>query len=94
MSTAQYLTCISATCLQHIGPTNRCINTGIHAFGFVPIVINAVNDTLIFVAISYKILTDTTLGDTWRARARSFYAANGLPRLSKALLQGGQLYYL
>ena len=65
-----------------------------HTFGFAPIVINAVNDTLIFVAISYKILTYTTLGDTWRARARSFYAADGLPKLSKALLQSGQLYYL
>ena len=37
-----------------------------------------------------------TSGDNWKARARPFYTANGLPRTSKALqkLQSGQLPYL
>jgi hypothetical protein len=63
-------------------------------FGVVPIVFNAVNDTLIFVAITYHMLSHTVIGDGWRARARSFFEADGLPNFSKALLRGGQLYYL
>jgi hypothetical protein len=57
-------------------------------------VLNAINDTLVFLAISYHIISYTTIGDSWSARAKSFFTADGLPRLSKALLQGGQLYYL
>jgi hypothetical protein len=76
-----------------MGPTNRCINTAVHPFGFTPIVLNAVNDTFILIAISYQILSYTIVGDNLSARARSFFVADGLPRLSKALLQGGQLYY-
>jgi len=90
----QYLGSIFSACLQHLGPTNRCIQTGIHTFGYTTTIINAVNDTLVFIAISYQIIAYTTYGDNWRARARSFYTAGGLPRMSKALLQGGQLYYL
>jgi hypothetical protein len=76
-----------------MGPTNRCINTAVHPFGFTPIVLNAVNDTFVFIGISYQILSYTIVGDNLSARARSFFVADGLPRLSKALLQGGQLYY-
>ena len=77
-----------------MGPTNRCINTAVKSFGFAPIVLNAVNDTLVFVAISLRIVSYTTIGDSWKVRVRSFFVADGLPRLSKALLQSGQLYYL
>ena len=90
----QYLSFIFAACLQHLGPTNRCIQTGVHTFGYATTLINTVNDTLVFIAISCQIIAYTTYGDNWRARARSFYTAGGLPRMSKALLQGGQLYYL
>lgn len=70
------------------------MNTAVQSFGFAPIFLNTVNDTLVFLAISYRILKHTTRGDSWRARAKSFLAGDGLPKLSKALLQGGQLYYL
>jgi len=59
----------------------------------VPVFLNAINDTLIFLAISYNIISYTIIGDSWRARAKSFFRADGLPRLSKSLLQSGQLYY-
>jgi len=81
----------SSHIIQHIGPTNRCINTAVRSFGFAPIVLNAVNDTLVFVAISYKIVSNTAVGNGWRACVSSFFRADGLPILSKALLQGGQL---
>ncbi|KIM82763.1 hypothetical protein PILCRDRAFT_70458 [Piloderma croceum F 1598] len=78
---------------EHLGPTNRCIQTGIHTFGYATTIINTSYDTLVFIAISCQIIAYTTYGDDWRARARSFYTAGGLPKISKALLQGGQLYY-
>lgn len=80
--------------IQHIGTTQRCINTAVRGYASAPIVLNAVNDTLIFLAISFKIMSFSLVGTTWQARTRSFVEGKGLPGLSKALLQGGQLYYL
>jgi len=78
---------------EHIGPTNRCILTSVRSYVSVPVFLNAINDTLIFLAISYHIISYTIIGDSWSARAKSFFRADGLPKLSKGLLQGGQLYY-
>ena len=92
---AQHITYISlATWIQHIGTTKRCMTIAVRPFGIVPNMLNAVNDTLIFAAITYRILSYSVVGDSWSARARSFLEADRLPRLLKALLQGGQLYYL
>jgi len=77
----------------HIGPTQRCINTVVHWFTSPPIVANAIYDTLIFLAISFRIVSYTIVGETWQARLKCFVSGDGLPRLSKGLLQGGQLYY-
>ena len=85
---------ILSSFIQHIGPTNRCILTAARSYVSVPIVVNAINDTLIFLAISYHIISYTLVGDTWSARAKSFFSADGLPKLSKGFLQSGQLYYL
>ena len=85
---------ILSSFIQHIGPTNRCILTAARSYNSVPVVVNAINDTLIFLAISYHIISYTIVGDTWSARAKSFFSADGLPKLSKSLLQSGQLYYL
>jgi hypothetical protein len=70
------------------------MNIAVRPFGIVPIMLNAVNDTLIFAAITYRILSYSVVGDSWSARTRSFFEADRLPRLLKVLLQGGQLYYL
>jgi hypothetical protein len=79
---------------QHMGPTRRCIVTKTRSYTSVPIVLNAVNDTLVFLAISFRIVSYTIVGESWGARARSFWSADGLPKLSRGLLQSGQLYYL
>lgn len=63
------------------------------SFASVPVVVNAVNDTLIFLAISYNIISHPIVGNTWHARAKSFFVAGRLPRMSRGLLQGGQLFY-
>lgn len=78
----------------HIGPTQRCINTEVASYISAPIALNAINDTLIFLAISFRIISFSVAGETGRDKLRSFISGDGLPQLSKGLLQGGQLYYL
>ncbi|KAF7979765.1 hypothetical protein HWV62_40784 [Athelia sp. TMB] len=51
------------------------------------------NDTLVFLAISYRMVMNAVTGETWRERSRSFITGDGLYRISKALLHSGQLYY-
>jgi hypothetical protein len=77
----------------HIGTTQRCINTAVRPYVSTAIVLNAINDTLIFIAISTRLVVYTCADETWRANVRSFARGDGLPRISKGLLQGGQLYF-
>ena len=74
-----------------------CLTTGDYpAYAGSAIIIPAVYDTLIFLAISYRLYPTYEVGrdTTWRERVELFFTGQGLPRLSKALLQGGQQYYL
>ncbi|KAG6329062.1 hypothetical protein ID866_10027 [Astraeus odoratus] len=50
-------------------------------------------DTLAYVAITWKILTTHRL-EPHQSCWRAFWRAEALPRLSRALLQSGQQYYL
>jgi hypothetical protein len=60
----------------------------------VPIIVTAVNDTLVIFAISYRMLSSAMIRSTWRARTKSFFTGDGLMLVSRALLQSGQVYYL
>jgi hypothetical protein len=80
--------------VEHIPYTRRCTEGVAHSYTFVPIIVTAVNDTLVYVAISYRLATISMVSGTWRARAKSFFTGNGLHSLSKALLESGQVYYL
>jgi hypothetical protein len=66
----------------------------VHIYTIVPIILTAVNDTFVFLAISHRMLSSAMVGRTWSARAKSFFTGDGLHQLSKALLQSGQVYYL
>jgi hypothetical protein len=66
----------------------------VHTYNAVPILLTAVNDTFVFLAISYHMVRSATVESTWRARTKSFFTGEGLLYLSKALLQSGQVYYL
>ncbi|KAL5481016.1 hypothetical protein ACEPAI_9957 [Sanghuangporus weigelae] len=74
----------------HIGPTSNCINVGVKPFSSVGIVISAVNDLLVLVAISIKLAHNSNGG----GRMENFWSGGALPQLSKAVLQSGQQYYL
>ncbi|KAF7361535.1 hypothetical protein MSAN_01187100 [Mycena sanguinolenta] len=79
----------------HIGPTMQCIITDVLP-GYVEFatIMPLVNDTAIFFAISYRILAHTLVADSFIARLRVFFGANGLSTISHALLKSGQHFYL
>ena len=60
------------------------------AAGFVA---NLVYDTLIYLAISWKLASFSMVSGRWRGYLRSFVYGDGLFQLSKALLHSGQVYY-
>ncbi|KZP13613.1 hypothetical protein FIBSPDRAFT_1049312, partial [Athelia psychrophila] len=51
-------------------------------------------DTIIFIAISYRLAADAATEQSWRARLQSVVTGKGLLRISRALMVSGQLYYL
>lgn len=86
-----------STCLldiKHIGPTGRCITTVVLSCGSITLAVNTTYDSLIFLTISSKIISQSIDGETWAARMRCFFTGEGLPSLLKGLLQSGQVYYL
>jgi len=55
---------------------------------------SAIFDTLIFLAISWRLASTSMIGSSWSDRLRSFVGGEGLLGLSKVLLRGGQSYYI
>ncbi|KZP29393.1 hypothetical protein FIBSPDRAFT_946688 [Athelia psychrophila] len=55
---------------------------------------NATYDTLVFLAISYRLAADGATEDSWRARLQSIVKTRGLYCVSSSLMRSGQLYYL
>ncbi|KZP11010.1 hypothetical protein FIBSPDRAFT_962581 [Athelia psychrophila] len=78
----------------HIGPTNLCINTNVQTWLTSSTICNAINGTLVFLAISYRVST-RSIGETRRrSAAQRFLRSDGAPRVLKDLLHQGQLCYL
>ncbi|KAJ6454577.1 hypothetical protein C8R45DRAFT_1082653 [Mycena sanguinolenta] len=78
----------------HIGPTKQCIDTLIPTNTEVTGIMPLINDTAIFLAITYRILDHTIVADSPMARLRAFFGGRGLSALSRALLESGQHFYL
>lgn len=75
-----------------IANTQHCINVKIKSYVSAGFIVPVVFDVLVFFAISYKILMfhRTTKPTIWKA----FCFVEALPRISRAVLQGGQQYYM
>ncbi|EJC99632.1 uncharacterized protein FOMMEDRAFT_112698 [Fomitiporia mediterranea MF3/22] len=94
--------CVFAGCMTvpfaiqgtHIGPTVFCVNSNVKPYSSAGIVISAVNDTLVLIAISLRILYNASIDDNVGARVKAFWNGGALPNLSKSILQSGQQYYL
>ncbi|EJD43639.1 hypothetical protein AURDEDRAFT_137862 [Auricularia subglabra TFB-10046 SS5] len=80
----------------HIGTTNRCINVEVQSFSSAAPVTNTVHSTLVFIAVSIRLLYTSSSRLTDQSRLRSFVMGetSSGSRISRALLQGGQLYYV
>ena len=70
--------------------TITCITTYPPGYIYVS---SAVYDTLMYFSISWRLSTFTAF-DRWQDRLKSFFTGARLGKLSRALLQSGQLYYL
>ncbi|KZP18932.1 hypothetical protein FIBSPDRAFT_1045866 [Athelia psychrophila] len=79
--------------LAHASGSEYCTATVSFAYYPLPSISSFVNDTLIFLAISYRLAANAAAERTWRSWALSAVKGNGLHRLSRSLLQSGQLYY-
>ncbi|KAJ7595260.1 hypothetical protein C8J56DRAFT_921952, partial [Mycena floridula] len=79
----------------HLGPTQQCINTAVPSayLEASPIMI-FINDTMIFLAITYRIISHMVFEETMTARINAFFRGKHISRLGRLLLQGGQHYYL
>ncbi|KAH7915813.1 hypothetical protein BJ138DRAFT_1140948 [Hygrophoropsis aurantiaca] len=81
---------------SHAGPladTKHCINTGEAHYVVAAIIMQLVFDSLVFLAISYK-LASSRHNSGEKIPWKKIFSGRALPRLSKAVLQGGQQYYL
>jgi hypothetical protein len=77
----------------HVGPTKHCINTGVKPFSSTGIIVSTVNDTLVLIFISWR-LVQSSYQESFRGRAKTFFIGDGLPAFSRSLIQSGQEYYL
>lgn len=76
-----------------IAATSRCAPTA-NRFLQLPSIVATVSDTLVFLAITYRLAADAATDATLGARVRTVLRGRGLYSLSRALMQSGQRYYL
>jgi len=79
---------------EHIGPTKACFLTSMRPYCSVCVIVSTVNDTLVFVAISLRLLNFVVPEDNLTSRLRYFCGRRALPVISETLLRSGQQYYL
>ncbi|KAF7354710.1 hypothetical protein MSAN_01384800 [Mycena sanguinolenta] len=78
----------------HIGPTLHCINSALPQNLEVVGIMSLIYDTVIFFAISYRIISYTVDADSSRDLIRAFFGRGQLSKLSLTLIQSGQQFYL
>jgi len=77
-----------------IGPTNYCVLANIELYVTSGAIIPLINDTLVFLAITWKLMGHAHVNNSICTGFRIFAFGEYMPALSKALLQDGQVYYL
>ncbi|CAL1694472.1 unnamed protein product [Somion occarium] len=77
----------------HIGPTPYCLIADVAKFTSAGYIAVAIFDTSVFVGISLRMLSNS-IEQTWRGRFKMFFSGRCTGKVSRALLQTGQLYYL
>jgi hypothetical protein len=60
----------------------------------VVVIMSLINDTVVFLAISYRIMGYAVLADSAKDLIHAFFGGGHLSRLSRELIQSGQQFYL
>ncbi|KIK53024.1 hypothetical protein GYMLUDRAFT_1027081 [Collybiopsis luxurians FD-317 M1] len=79
------------TISENIGPTLYCTITKIKPFAGIAVIVPAVYDTVIFLAVSYKLMSHS-FADPQGLQERIW--GKNLPAYSRAVFRDGQRYYL
>ena len=74
--------------------TAVCINSGVDPFIAASTIIPLINDTLVFLAITWRLTRNSYDDHTLRSGIRILIFGDYLPVFSKVLLKDGQAYYL
>ncbi|KZP33552.1 hypothetical protein FIBSPDRAFT_943344 [Athelia psychrophila] len=77
----------------HVPQTEYCLEKTVTSFTAASLAV-FFYDTLIFLAITYRLAADAVPERNWRSCLLSILKGQGLSRLSRALMQSGQIYYL
>jgi len=80
--------------LVPLGTTNYCTNGRMDEYVIASGIIPLVNDTLVFIAISWRLVRGSHRGPIRKGGSWSFIFGKHLPAFSRSLLQDGQVYYL
>ncbi|KZP26076.1 hypothetical protein FIBSPDRAFT_1041127 [Athelia psychrophila] len=83
---------LAARDVEHVPYSPYCTSTPVH--NSIPVTMSFVHDTMVFLAISYRLAADAVAAADWRSRVLSIVTGKGLFSLSRSLMKGGQLYYL
>ncbi|KAJ7066918.1 hypothetical protein C8F01DRAFT_1119579 [Mycena amicta] len=79
----------------NIGPTPYCSTASAKPYtGSMISIIPLIHDTVVFIAISWRLLQNAYVDDTTGGNFRAFFSGKNLPSFSRAVLVDGQMYYL
>lgn len=78
----------------NIGPTQYCIDGEVEAYVTAATIIPLVNDTFVFLAISWRLFSNSYARPTFKDGLRVLIFGDYMPMFSKAMLHDGQAYYL
>jgi hypothetical protein len=76
-----------------IGPTNFCIDAAVKPFISAAPIANTVFGTLVFIAISWRLVT-MNRGISGTSRRATFFSGGGSSTIASILLRDGQVYYV
>ncbi|CAA7267685.1 unnamed protein product [Cyclocybe aegerita] len=79
---------------DNIPSTKYCMVVTIKPYVGLAVVLSFINDTLVFIAISWKLMGNSSLDRPSKGGLQELLRGRYLPTFSRGLLQDGQFYYL
>lgn len=96
-SSTSHIVMILGMSAEHISGTKYCGTSRVELYAMITYFMPGFFDTVVFLAISYKIAYQDhqhRSDEDGNLRITRLFSSKALPRMSRALLQGGQQYYL